>query len=299
MPKYTHIEYTAGCVKEVINYIAKGDRKGIPGAEKPRKKTREQMQDANMRQAARHLARKLNANFRPGDWHVTLTYSGKVPPTPEEARRCLDEFIKELKKRYRKAGHVFKWVVVTEYKRTKRIHHHLIISDINAGEKETTARMVRELWSRHGSPKFVALYDNGEYSKLADYLIKETDRTFRESREKGKQRYRCSRNLTDPKPETTPREVKGMQRAGVSPVPTPWKQEPKTRPGYYIIPDSLCNGIDKMGYPYQRYTMVKLNPTDEDWPDTKLAPAHEKGRRKRGRNLKSSSKRNTTGTMKN
>ena len=40
---------------------------------------------------------------------------------------------------------------------------------------------------------------------------------------------------------------------------------PRPRPGYYIIPDTLYNGEDKLGYPYQRYVMVKLNPTDKDW----------------------------------
>ena len=41
--------------------------------------------------------------------------------------------------------------------------------------------------------------------------------------------------------------------------------DPKPRKGYYILPDSLYNGTDKLGYPYQRYTMVKINPEPEDW----------------------------------
>ena len=69
-----------------------------------------------------------------------------------------------------------------------------------------TAAMVRELWAVRrgqdgirGNPKFVMLYDSGEYSQLADYLIKETERTFRDEDSAVKQRYSCSRNLTKPK----------------------------------------------------------------------------------------------------
>lgn len=263
MHRYTHVEYKAGCTVEVIHYIGKKQRPGVPRFPKPPKKTKEQMGEANMRQAARKLARKLNANFKPGDWHITLTYRKEERPAPEEAKQILADFIKELRKRYKAAGFCLKWVAVTEYKKVA-IHHHIVINDINAGKKQTTHQFVRELWKGKGNPKFVPLYDNGEYSKLADYLIKETDKTYRETKEKGKQRYGCSRNLINPKPIMVPRKTKTL-----------WRKEPRPRPGYYIPPDSIFNGLDKMGYPYQRYIMVKQTPTEADWEPCEWFPQEE------------------------
>ena len=165
MHRYKLIEIRAGATLEIIKCIPRGCRKGVKRSQI--KKTKEEIAKANMRQAVRKLARKINANFMPGDWHVTLTYKrGEVP---------------------------------------------------------------------------------------ADYLIKETDETFREKNTPFHQRYSCSRNLVEPKVEKRTVEAKE------------WVMDPKPRKGYYILQDSLYNGYDRMGYRYQRYVMVKLNPTPEDW----------------------------------
>ena len=174
MHRYKQIEYKAGATIEIVKCIPRKYRggEGTPRA----KKTREEIQEANMRQAARKLARKINANFKPGDWHVTLTYKDK--PTKEEAQEHIANFLDRMRDRYKRRGHPLKYVLVTEYK-GKRIHHHVILNNINDG-KRTTADFVREIWKGRGNPKFVSLYDSGEYQQLADYLIKETERTFRE-----------------------------------------------------------------------------------------------------------------------
>ena len=70
MHRYKQIEYKAGATIEVIKCIPRGCRKGADRG-LGRKKTPEEMREANLRQAARKLARKINANFRPGDWHIT------------------------------------------------------------------------------------------------------------------------------------------------------------------------------------------------------------------------------------
>lgn len=207
-----------------------------------------------MRQAARKLARKINANFKPGDWHVVLTYRKEARPEPKQAQKYLKGLINGLREIYHKNGFTLKYIVVTEYK-NKAIHHHMIINNVNDGKRATTD-YIRQLWKGEGrgNPKYVSLYDNGEYRQLADYLIKETEKTFRESDSPVRQRYSCSRNLVNPKPQSRIRKTKTM-----------WKMDPKPRPGYYIDRDTLYNGTDKLGYPYQRYVMIKLNPTDEDW----------------------------------
>lgn len=249
MYRYEQIEYKAGASIEVVKHIPKGCRKGH--ARQPtRKKTREEIQEANMRQAARKLARKINANFKPGDWHITLTY--KVKPTAEEAQANISKFLDKMRDRYKWRGYPFKYIQVTEYQ-GKRIHHHIIVNNINDGKK-TTTDFVREIWKGMGSPKFVGLYEDGEYNKLADYFVKETERTFRDPNNPVKQRYSCSRNLIEPQVR---HRIKTVKRS--------WDMDPRPRPGYYIIQDTLYNGTDKPGYKYQRYVMVKLNPTKEDW----------------------------------
>ena len=263
MHKYRQIEYKAGATIEIIKCIPWSCRQGAQKGEK--KKSREEIRKANMVQAARKLTRKLNANFRPGDWHVILTY--KDVPDVQTAKKYLDKFLQRLRTAYRKMAGELKYIAVTEFK-AKRIHHHLVINRINDGKK-TAADLVREIWRKlgQGNPKFVPLYDSGEYQGLAEYLIKETERTFRDMENPWKQRFSCSRNLVEPKKTVETKKIKNA-----------WEMDPKPRKGYYIQPDSLYNGFDLMGYQYQRYVLVKINPTESDWEQPKA-------RRRRKRNM--------------
>lgn len=257
MHRYRQIEYRAGATVEIVKCIPKEFRKGA--LRDKTKKSKEDINKANMNQAARKLARKINANFRPGDLHVILTYRKEDRPDRKQAQKNISKFLADMRERYRKAGYQLKYIMVTEYKNTA-IHHHLIINMITSG-KETTLTYIRKLWKGRGSPKFVQLYDNGEYKRLAEYLVKETEKTFRDPDCPVKQRYSCSRNLITPKPIRRTRETKRG-----------WKKEPKPRPGYYIDRDSLYNGFDRLGYPYQRYVMVKLDPDDDDWEPSLWIP---------------------------
>lgn len=250
MHKYKQIEYKAGATVEVIKCIPRGSRKGIPRGPS-RKKTPEEIRQANMKQAARKLARKINANFRPGDLHMILTYKKDNRPDARAAKKQIKAFLDKMRSQYKRRGFVFKYILVTEHE-NKAIHHHLIINDINDGE-DTTMTLSRKLWKTLGRIKTVPLYEEGEYQGLADYLIKETEKTFRKKDASFKQRYSCSRNLIDPPPKH--RMVKAKY----------WLPDPRPRPGYYIPPQYVYNGFDKLGYPYQRYVMVKINPTDADW----------------------------------
>ena len=220
---YRRIIYKAGATREIINCYPRGMRKGVEH-NLLGKKTSEEMQEANRRQARRKLERLINANFRPGDWHITLTYRGKASPSPEAAKKELTNFLERLRNRFRKFGYELKYIVATEYV-AKHIHHHMIVNNINTGS-ETTADMVRKLWTQNGpdairgNPKYVQLYDTGEYSQLADYLIKETERSFRRKDSAVGQRYSCSRNLIQPKKTTKDKPNKT------------WKKEPRPSPGY-------------------------------------------------------------------
>lgn len=252
MHRYRQIEYRTQRSIEVIKCIPPGYRRGEARGEKRQPKTREEMQRANMQQAARRLARKINANFGPGDYHLILTY--RLGIGKKEAQKCLTHFLTALRKLYRKSAEELKYIAVTEYQ-NKRIHHHLIINNTSL-EGRTVPGAVRALWKENGGVKFIPLYDSGEYSELASYLIKETEKTFREKDSPVKQRYSCSRNLVTPVPEIRDKEVR-----------TAWKEHPRPRPGYYLKPESLYNGRDRMGYRYQRYILIRLSPDGTEWEE--------------------------------
>ena len=82
------------------------------------------MKKANMQQAARKLARKINANFSPGDYHLIVTY--KRAPDKQTAHQNLKNFLKSLRKAYKKARGELKYIAMTEYK-GKRVHHLSLI----------------------------------------------------------------------------------------------------------------------------------------------------------------------------
>lgn len=250
MHRYRQITYRLKNSIEIIKCIPAAYRKGQERGERIRPKTKEEMKKANMQQAARKLARKINANFSPGDYHLILTY--KRAPDKWTAHGNLKNFLKSLRKAYKRARGELKYIAMTEYK-GKRVHHHLVINNIQM-EGRTVPGTIRSLWKLHGGIQLISLYDSGEYSELASYLIKETEETFREEDSPFKQRYSCSRNLITPEPKVEDKEVKHT-----------WRKTPKPPPGYYIKPDSLYNGFDKMGYRYQRYILIRLNPDGENW----------------------------------
>lgn len=200
--------------------------------------TPEQMKIYNENVAARKLNRKIAANFGPGDYHVVLTYARDKRLTEEDSRKELRKFLNNLKRDYQKAGEELKYIMTTEW-RHSAIHHHLIINHIRG-----STEMIRKRWNR-GRPRFTPLDDTGDYIKLAEYFIKETKNEKLNGREKGKQSYSCSRNLIIPKPKVERIKAKDFI------------DDPKPIKDYYIIKDSVVNGVSPFGFKYQYYTMAK------------------------------------------
>jgi len=149
--------------------------------------TSAQMEKVNERNARKKLRHLVNANFGEGDLFLLLTYRGD-PPDPETAKKNLKKFLRKMRKLYGASELELKYIVTTEC-RAKRIHHHLVVNKADVGE-------IRKLWE-HGFLRLSVLDGSGDYHLLADYLIKETSRTFREM--PTKKRWTASRNLVRPK----------------------------------------------------------------------------------------------------
>lgn len=237
---YIQKEYVMRNTIDIEKYHS--GRYGAPGEKrKPKKKlTPEQIQAQNYEQAKKKLKRIINANFGSGDYHCTLTYKKENRPKPDEAKKILQNFLRRLSREYKKLGEELKYIVVTEYE-AKSIHHHVILNRINE-----TSNLMNKHW-KSGRVHFTPLDDTGDYKNLANYLIKETERTFRNPESAVRQRYTRSRNLKIPEPIKKVISSKTFNKI------------PKAKKGYYIDPDSIHVGVNQFtGHAYQCYTLIKL-----------------------------------------
>jgi hypothetical protein len=202
-------------------------------------------EEVNRRKAIAELRRILNENFKPGDWHTTFTYPTENPPGKMQAKKTLEKFLRWLRLLYKEQETELRYVHVTEYLH-KRIHHHIILPDM-PGRME----LVKALWKKviaeqfytpeereRGEPLYlrfpwVQLDDSGQYGQLAEYLIKETDKTRKTPDAFSKRRYCCSKNIVHPKP--TVEIIKAKE----------WRKDPPQRKGFYIDKRTSFNGVSE------------------------------------------------------
>lgn len=222
------------------HFTTRYHKKGVTRG-KNKKPTTECMAEINERNAEKKLRQQINTNFGHGDLHITLTYEKGVRPTPEEAKKVIEKYIRKLRALYKKNGEELKYIAVTEYKR-KAIHHHIVINMPRSLRLDD----IEELWEE-GYIKPAVLDNTGQYQKLANYLIKETSKSFREEGNPCKKRWNASKNLK--KPEAKVEVVKANE----------WRKRPEPTKGYILETDSIREGYhDFTGWPYQCYSMIKI-----------------------------------------
>ncbi|MBR2674310.1 MAG: hypothetical protein IKE52_02500 [Mogibacterium sp.] len=222
--------------------------------------TREAVVKNNDRIAVRLLTMLMNANFHPGDWHITLTYRD-VPPEQAEAKRQIKNFKDRLGREYAKRGIKFRWIEVTEYN-NHRIHHHMVLTYI---EPEVIERQ----W-KCGHVRFTSLDRTRNYRKLAEYYIKETSKTMREPGNETKKRWSSSRNLIRP--------IVKREKVSASIM---W-ENPKAIKGYEIDEDT----VRRYEHPYTgiehlEYMMCSTDPVPriKTWRKGKVVERNETYRR--------------------
>lgn len=213
----------------------------------------------NKKRAVDELRRILNANFQSGDWHAIFTYPQTKEPTVEEAKRDREKLLRRARAAYKAAGVEMKTVKVTEYE-NHRIHHHIVMTDLGNSMREIKAiwrTIIAETYYTQeerdrGEPLHLVfpwseLDDSGQYGKLAEYLIKETEKTHAEEGAK-RHRYSCSRNIIRPQPTV---EIIYARE---------WREEPPARRGYYIDREISYNGYsDVTGMEVQETVYVLLD----------------------------------------
>ena len=257
---YIRKTWKAGRTVEVKKTYSARYGKKIPRGENI-KQTSEAQENVNYRNAVDELRRILNANYKPGDWHAIFTYPNAKPPTPVQAKRDKERFTRKLRELYPKLGAELKYVQSVEYKH-KRIHHHMVIPNLPGG-MEPVKRLWKQLLAEtyytpeereRGEPLHLRfpwspLDDSGQYGELAEYLIKETSKSYKDPDALYKRRYSASRNLIHPKPEVEIIDAKT------------WHKEAAQRKGYYIDKNASFNGIsEETGLPMQMTIYVAVLP---------------------------------------
>lgn len=230
-------------------YTSRYNKPGIKRGDKV-KPTPEAQKKVNTRKAERMLRLMLAENYQDGDLHIDFGYirkKGEPYRTKEEMRKDADVFLRELRKVYKKQGQELKYIHVMEIGDKGARHHHLVINYMDT-------RLVQAAWKKaypeNSKIHFHPLDTNGDYSRLAAYLIKYTDKTVgTEDALQGK-RWNCSKNLI--RPEPTYKIITHRNQ---------FSTEPKPLKGYYIDKDSIEVGIHSpefYGYGYLHYRMVRL-----------------------------------------
>lgn len=234
----------AGQTVEVERYFSyRVKPNGIKRSGK-QEKTKDAQRKVNTRQAEKKLRRIMNANFKGGDFHLILGYKrGKDDPyrTAEEMKADIQLFFKKLRREYRKLGKELKYIHVAEVGERGARHHHVVLNKIDTD-------VLQKCWP-YGRVQIYPLDNSGQYSELASYFIKYTDKYCHTDKATQTKRWNCSRNLV--RPVTKKRVISGHKA---------FRTEPKDRKGYYLDKDSVYAGVSEFtGYAYFTYTLIKIN----------------------------------------
>lgn len=140
----------------------------------------------NQRNAEKKLTRIVRMNFSEGGVSVTCTYrKGEEPEGAEQAQRDAQNFIKRLKRLYRKAGAELKYIYATECGKSGNWHHHFIVT--GGVDRDD----IEDAWGKgYANGKRLKVEEDG-LAGLSRYIVKE--RRFYK-------RWSGSRNLLRPEP---------------------------------------------------------------------------------------------------
>ncbi|MCB7064132.1 hypothetical protein LI031_09795 [Enterocloster citroniae] len=258
----------AGRTKHIrAYYSAKYNDGKLTGQKEKRTKrgkpTSEKQAEINRKHSLRILTWIMDANFSGADLYVTYSFAkDKRPGDPKKFRACVKQFLKQLRKIYRNAGVILKYIWVGERGERGAEHIHMVQSG------GIDIRCLKIAWP-HGWINVVPMDESGSYHKLASYFIEYSDKTMRtEGRLQGK-RYNPSQNLVRPEPEKD--KVNKSRRIDPGAIKVP--------KGYYLDKESVQSGIQENDYEFLEYTLVLL-------PGYYIA-AHERAVRRQGRKKRS------------
>lgn len=232
----------AGTTIEVKRYhTGKYRPKGEPRNKRFRE-TSVSQEEVNRKNAEDTLRWLLNENFCGGDYHIVLNYQrkpGEPYRTPEQMKSDIKVFLRKMRAEFRRQTMEFKYVYVFEIGEKGSRHTHIVMNHIELN-------CVQRCWP-HSRINCTPLDASGSYWKLANYLMKYSDKTFRTVGALMGKRYSRSRNLRLPKISKKVIKKANTYKSVVTP-----------RKGYFVDVDTIESGVDAFGYAFIKYTMVRL-----------------------------------------
>lgn len=226
----------------------KGEKRG-----KREKPSTEAKKALNHKRVTEKCLMRLREYFKPDDYFVTMMYGkDERPANMEEAKKDRKAIYEYLKREYKKRGEELRWICNIECGQKGAWHLHWIINRI-----PDTDLILRQAWeriARRGSLNIKLLHEqDGNFSKLAEYICKDPDSTARAKDAGGAKAVlresdmSCSRNMPIPEPEV--KEIRRSDTWGTVRVPE----------GFYLDKDSYYEGINPFtGYRYREYWLLPL-----------------------------------------
>lgn len=182
--------FTRSCINVTGDFMDGDIYPVYQPAGKRRKKckpTSEVQKRLNQRNAEMQLTREMRLNFGLGDIFLHLTCRpGEEPRTLEEALRLLKNFIRRIKRIYRKLGIELKYLYCIERGgKNGRFHYHMILT--GGVDRDT----IEKAWGKGYANSERLQFGEDGLAALARYMVKGR---------LGYKRWSGSRNLVKPEP---------------------------------------------------------------------------------------------------
>ena len=140
----------------------KPQRSGKKNVTSPKQK---KLNNKNSRRYFRLLAK---SNFGQNDYHLTLSYTeDNLPLSVPEAEKEVQKFIRRLKRVYKKADKLLKYIYITEEGAKKaRLHHHLLVN----AEAGVDRNAIEKAWGKGYANSVRIQLEHGGIDGLVTYL---------------------------------------------------------------------------------------------------------------------------------
>ena len=169
---YRHETCRAGKTKQHTFYYATRTDTKEGSRRQKENKTSEAQKKVNSRQAIKKLTWILNENFDSTSLYITWSYEkDKRPAGKEELRADVDKLLRDIRKVYKAAGDVAKYVWVAEVGERGAAHVHMVLNAIEIAK-------LKKCWDK-GWITIKPLDESGQYRKLASYFVKYSEKTMR------------------------------------------------------------------------------------------------------------------------
>lgn len=200
------------------------------------------------RKAERVLYWLLDLNFNPDeDLYITLTYKAREIISSTRARNDIKKYLARLRLEYKKQGEQLKYIYTAGRGKRGNVHYHMVINKIDT-------EILTNVWRKITGARVHIEHLYGNFKKLANYLVKNSQETFYSNDKIHQKRYCTSHELQ--RPIITREIIRSIK----------WNVNPKPIKGYILDKTSVYNGygyFDNNGCyastRIQRYTLIKVD----------------------------------------